>query len=375
VNRALLVAICAVLAGCGGGESGPESVVPKDATAYVSVDMRSPVAAALPHRAWVGDRAALFALDDEIALVLTADDEDAARAYAREPEVAFEWPAAGIVDGHLVLARTAGLVDAAREAADGEAYKTDEPEDLAAFVSAKRGADAGEALAHLGMPAGLTLLLPEGELEARARQDGEATVIDVDGVAPRPRGPALDAVPESARLAISDGDIGSLVLAARVAAPEMWTRIERRVGIDFERELIPHLAAGTFFVQENADDENARLVVDIRDQAAVRRAGFNVITVQRRRPRTTVWTGGAQEELSFGVDWPKRGFYATIENGRLAVDIGTTGGDSEFITDTARYRDAERLLGAPPALLLERDKDYVAAANRGETLRVAIVRR
>ena len=94
-------------AGCGGGDRPPASVVPADATIYVGVDdaqverlidatSSDDIDFERDVRPWLGDRAAYFvdAAGDESGIVLAA------------------------IDGHLVIAGTRELLQAAEAAAD-----------------------------------------------------------------------------------------------------------------------------------------------------------------------------------------------------------------------------------------------------------------
>jgi hypothetical protein len=384
VRRSLAIVVAAGVAGCGGSGDRPASVVPKDAAAYVAVDMRSEVADELPQRSWVGERAALFTLGDAegTALLLETDDTEAAEAYAHEPSVEQAYPASAIVDGHLVLATNDALLTAAREAADGESYKDDESAGLAAFATAAHGADAAEPLARLGVPEPAARLLPDGRFTARVRADGTAMTIDVDGATPRSGAPALDAVPASAWLAIASGDVGADV---RAAIPELLDRASQRLGIDTERELLPLLAEGWAYLQHTTDHESGRVFAQLRDDEAMRRAGARVRAAQRRRPRANVdFYRNIGGQMHLYVDWPGliespvSNFVATVEDGHVSIELGSPGGDAEDIPDTARYQDAERRLGGPPTLLVDLKaiggRGYLAARHT-DTLRVVLAGR
>ena len=136
--------VALAVAGCG-GERSPASVVPADVPVYVSVaagDVPRPPGVDVPAQLlvdslalegvdyrrdvapWIGERAAFFsmsekpdALEAADVLVLAARDENAARAFGDRVRAGGTFRAAGVVDGHLVLATSRDLLQASIDAA------------------------------------------------------------------------------------------------------------------------------------------------------------------------------------------------------------------------------------------------------------------
>jgi hypothetical protein len=188
--------------------------------------------------------------------------------------------------------------------------------------------------------------------------------VDVEGAPRRAPAPDLGAVPGSAWLALASGDLG----ADLHAVPELLDQAGRRLGVDAERELLPYLAEGWMYVQHTTDNESGRVFAELRDEDAVRSAGRSVRAAQRRRAHTKVdFYDKTDGQFYLWVGWldllesPVSNFVATVEDGHASVELGSPGGDADDITDTARYKDAERRLGGAPTLLV----DLKAIGGRG----------
>jgi hypothetical protein len=129
--------------------------------------------------------------------------------------------------------------------------------------------------------------------------------------------------------------------------------------------VLRHLGAGTFFVQGSGHtDLGARLVVEVKDEAAVRRAAIEVgrelrpdADVRTNRPGSDeAWLelGAHAEGLDPTGVGTLNSFFAEVESGRLDIDFGeATGGDSEQLRDMPHFQDAQRRLGAPPTAFVD----------------------
>jgi hypothetical protein len=384
--RRIAALLLLALAGCGGAD-GPASVVPADASIYLGVDAsraeaimsatsRDDVDFERDVRPWLGDRAAYFANEsaDAAGLVLATEDEEAAEAFGRRVTAAGPLRASAIVDGHLVIASTRELLQAANAAAGGQSLADSTRLD----VDGEDGEDAPDALLAVREPgaldgglelAGLDAVdlppeLGDGPLTARTR--GERT--EITGL-PAESPPALDDIPGAAWLAVASADLSAGDAAG--ALTDELRRIRRWPELGLEG-LFAHLGAGTFYIQGRSRlDSGARLVAETADEAALRRS---VARLARGIPRRqwSVDPNVGEDFLQIGV--ARRGrpgpfFYLQVENGRLVIDFGEqTGGVAEDLPDTPRYRDAERRLGGAPTLLIEdEDGSYTAARRDGGT--------
>jgi hypothetical protein len=381
---AATVVVILVLAGCGEETSTPASVVPGDAEAYVSVDPRLDGMLDLFFGAvdmdavntvhdvgpWLGDRAAAFVVGDATGLALEVRDEEGAAAFANE------FQPAAVVGDHVVLSPSAELVDAAAALEEDDALAAMEgfDEGGAVYATATDGRIADGLAAELGMPivvqsAMIELLPREGRSTMRMTIDGRATRVDIAGLGPPPpKPPSLADLPGAAWLAVASGDLGATLLTAFSIAPlgpPAYSRAQNVSGLDLDDDVFRHLGAGTFFVQGTGHtDLGARLVVEAKDEAALRRAAIDL--GQELRPDAELRTNrlGSDEawlELGAiveGLDPTEVGaldsFFAELQNGRLDVDFGeATGGDSEQLRDMPYFQDAERRLGAPPTLFVD----------------------
>lgn len=392
------------LAGCGGDDETPASVVPADAALYASFDASAP-ALRLPAEAvssepdlvrpWVGERAAVFALADapnRLAAVFAVHDEERAQAFAREVEASGEL-VAELVDGHLVVTDGEQLVAAARAAAEGAALADDVDPALESetdgYVIARDLRTLGGTLPRMGLDPYTEKLIVNGlprdaRLSARLWQRDGATILEVEG-AGEPHPPPADDIadlPASVWLAMTDGDLGDTALSAAMVETVAFGILERELGVDLDRQVLPHLGAGSFSVEDvSSNDVAARLKVELEAAAPVRRAALAMLRAQRRRPgrviESYVSRGGRDEErtvslvLRFQPADPVEPsllehVVVTAEDRRLIVESGTAGGVSEELGDTEWFREAERVLGARPRLYVDlvRMRQDVPAAER-----------
>jgi hypothetical protein len=382
-----LVVLLVVLAGCGSEETRtPASVVPAESEAYVSLDPRLDGALerllrAVGHddanvvhdvRPWIGGRAAAFMVGEELGVAFEVRDEEGAAAFADE------FQPAAVVGDHVVVSREAEVVDqvAAVEEDDGDVLAAIDGFDErgAVYATATNRTIAGGLANELGettflVSALIGVLPPDGRFTAHMTRDGRATRVVVTGL-PRPPGeaPSLADLPGAAWLALSSADLGATLLTLFSIAPPgppAYGRAQLASGLDLDDEVLRHLGAGTFFVQGSGHtDLGARLVVETKDDAALRRAA---ITLARELgPDAEVHTNrpGAGESwlelaaIAKGLDPTDVGtldsFFAEIRSGMLDVDIGeATGGDSEQLRDMPYFQDAERRLGAPPTVFVD----------------------
>jgi hypothetical protein len=379
------VVVLVALAGCGGGqESTPASVVPADAEVYVSVDPRlrgmldrlfgavrmDAVNTVHDVGPWLGDRAAAFVARDATALALEVRDEDGAAAFVDE------FQPSAVVGDHVVVSQSAELVDTVAAIEDDAALAAADGFDErgSVYATATDARIAQGLAAELGMPtvieSAMTELLPrDGRATMRMTTDRRATRVEIDGLGRRaPPAPSLADLPGAAWLAFSAGDLGATLLTAFSIAPlgpPAFGRAQIASGLDLDDDVLAHLGAGTFFVQGSGHtDLGARLVVELDDEAALRRAAITL--AQELRPDADVRTNrpGSGEAwlqlaaIADGLDPTEVGtldsFFAEVESGRLDVDFGeATGGDSEQLRDMPYFRDAERRLGMPPTVFVD----------------------
>jgi hypothetical protein len=383
--------ILVALTGCASETSTPASVVPADAEAYVSVDptldrMLERLFGAVEMDAvntvhdvqpWLGDRAAAFVVGDATAVALEVRDDEAAAVFVDE------FQPSAVVGDHVIVSQSAELVDATAALeddaalADADGFDSDAEggeRPPAAYATATDGRIADGLAAALGLPvavesAMIELLPREGRFTMRMTIDGPATRLEIAGLGrPPPKAPSLADLPGGAWLAVAAGDLGSTLLAAFSIAPLgplAYARAQLASGLDLDDDVFRHLGAGTFFVQGSGHtDLGARLVVEVKDETALRRAAIELgrelrpdAEVRTNRPGSNeAWLElGAHAE---GLDPTGIGtldsFFAEVESGRLDVDFGeATGGDSEQLRDMPYFQDAECRLGAPPTAFVD----------------------
>jgi hypothetical protein len=360
--RRLPILALLLLAGCGGG--APSEVVPADATIYIGVDAER-AEPLMPETSrvdvdfeddvepWLGDRAAYFAIgpQDIAGLVFDAEDEEAAEAFGRKVTAGGPMRASAVIDGRLVLASTPELLRAAAAAArsgsladstkldvageDGD----DAPDFLIAAEEPPVVPRAFELVKVMDRPEIPDEMLGDGPLTARVWEERDERRIEVVGLpAHSDTAPSLADVPGAAWLAVASPDLGEDAMLAR--EHEQYAQVEQLTGLDLERSVLPHLGAGTFFVQGRTPaDMGGRLVAEVSDEHALRRA-------LAARPK---------------LDVPYR---VRISGGRLILDVGVApGGVAEDLDDTRAYRDAARRLGGPPTFLLTDEDGYLAARD------------
>jgi hypothetical protein len=345
------VALSLVLAGCGGG--APSEVVPADATIYIGVDAEH-AESLVPETSrvdvdfeddvepWLGDRAAYFAIgpQDIAGLVFDAEDEEAAEAFGRKVTAGGPMRASAVIDGRLVLTSTPELLRAAAAAArsgsladstklDVAGEDGDDPPDV--LVAAEDPPIVPRAFEvvnaeepELGEAPG------DGPLTARLWEEPGRKRSEVARLPPpSDTAPSLADVPGAAWLAYAWADVAE-------SAP--FNEIEELARLDLER-VLPQLGAGMLFVQGHTPtDTGGRLVAEVADEDAVRRA---LAGSHKGRVR--------------------------IADGRLIIDAGVaTGGVAEDLDDTRAYKDAARRLGGAPTYLMTDETGYRAARDTFE---------
>jgi hypothetical protein len=353
--RRLPIVALLLLAGCGGG--APSEVVPADATIYVGVDAEH-AEPLLPETSrvdidferdvepWLGDRAAYFAIgaEDIAGLVFDAEDEEAAEAFGRKVTAGGPMRASAVIDGRLVITSTRALLRGANaDAALADSTRLD--------VAGEDGDDAPDVLIAADDPAivprafalvnadapELGETLGDGPLTARLWEEPGRERFEVAGLPPQSdTAPALADVTGAAWLAYAWAEVGDR---------ERFGEIERLTGLELDR-VLPHLGAGLLFVQgRTPTDTGGRLVAEVADEEAVRRA-----LAGRHKARVTV------------------------ADGRLIIDAGAApGGVAEDLDDTRAYQDAARRLGGAPTFLMTDGNGYQAARDAVEGGRRVVV--
>jgi hypothetical protein len=326
------------LAGCG-GSGPPSSVVPADATLYVGtsaaeaeqllaagsrdVDFEREV------RPWLGERAAYFTHGsaDQYGLVFAAEDEDAAKEFGERVALLGPLRASAVIDGHLVLASSRELLQAANAAAGGQSLADSTRLDVSGedghdlLFAAAEPDDFAAGLERFDLlPQDLRLPpLGDGPFSARARGD----VVEIRGLPQRPAGPSLADLSGATTRALSSADLPVELEHQRLMPGRGLATV------------LAHARAGTYA----AEGATRRIAAELEDVGAARRAAR-------------------------GLD--RRVFAVRIGGGRVVVVIRGPGRDTtEQLGDTDRYREAESRLGGPPTYL----SDVTAAREAGGVLR------
>ncbi len=415
--RWIAVALWVALATAGcGGERSPASVVPADVPVYVSVaagDVPRPPGVGVPAQLlldsfgldgvdyrrdvapWIGERAAFFAMSDTPdaleeadALVLGTRDEKAARAFGDRVRLGRRFRVTEIVDGQLVLATSRELLEASIDAAEngaladsdrfdpGDERGDDAPAAVLAAFDRRTAARATEGIEPLGLHthSALAELLPaEGAATARVWPDSHSVRLEIEGLGPPgPPAPTLENLPAGTWLAAATPDLGKIVLTGASIAnfASSFQRFQLAAGVDVDNDVLPQLGAATFHAYGDGENElGARLRVEARDEAALRRAA---VAVGRALRRTDGVSGTEVRnlpeigllELSAeidGLDPTDSGFpaplHVQIDDGYLDAELGDgPGAAPEDFGETSLYRDAERRLGRPPELLIDLDR-------------------
>jgi hypothetical protein len=191
-------------------------------------------------------------------------------------------------------------------------------------------------LVNVGAP-DLGEALGDGPLTARIWEEPGRERSEVAGLPPpSDTAPTLADVPGAAWLAYAWADVG---------AHDRFVEIERLTRLDLER-VLPHLGAGMLFVQGHTPtDTGGRLVAEVADEEAVRRA---LAGDHKGRVR--------------------------IADGRLIIDAGVApGGVAEDLDDTRAYKDAARRLGGAPTFLETDETGFRAARDAVEDGRRVVV--